>query len=170
MDDDYDDNEFPLAYLITIRCYGTWLHGDGRESVDRHEHNFYGAPRRTLNKRLENVMQQNMKQPPVLLTPKQREIIESAICEVCEHREYELKAVNARSNHVHAVVSAQSKPEPIRDAFKSYATRRLREAKMIDVEIRPWARGGSRRYLWKPHHVLRAIEYVLYEQGDIPDF
>jgi hypothetical protein len=122
MDDEYD-------YLITIPCYGTWLHGDGRGSVDRHKHNFYGAPRRTPNKRLENVMQQKMKQPSVLLIPKQPEIIEAAICEVCEHRAYDLKAVNARSNHVHAVVSAQSKPEPIRDAFKSYATRRLREAK-----------------------------------------
>jgi hypothetical protein len=28
----------PLAYLITFRCYGTWLHGDDRGSVDR-EHN-----------------------------------------------------------------------------------------------------------------------------------
>jgi hypothetical protein len=25
---DLDDNEGPLAYLITIRTYGTWLHGD----------------------------------------------------------------------------------------------------------------------------------------------
>src|SRR5437868_7061684 len=112
---EYDDNEFPLAYLITIRCYGTWLHGEERGSVDRHGHNFYGAPRRSLNKRLENMMHEGMTRPPVLLTPRQREIIEAAIYEVCEHRGYALKAVNARSNHVHAVVSAQSKPEPIRD-------------------------------------------------------
>ena len=26
----WDDNEFPLAYLITFRTYGTWLHGDER--------------------------------------------------------------------------------------------------------------------------------------------
>jgi hypothetical protein len=26
---DWDDNQFPLAYLITIRCYGTWLHVAG---------------------------------------------------------------------------------------------------------------------------------------------
>jgi hypothetical protein len=29
---DFDDNEFPLAYLITFRCYGIWLHGDERGS------------------------------------------------------------------------------------------------------------------------------------------
>jgi REP element-mobilizing transposase RayT len=161
MNDEYDDNEFPLAYLITIRCYGTWFPGDERGSVDRQGHNLYGAPRRPPNKKLEKLMHQELQQPPILLIPEQRKIIEAAICEVCEHRGYDLKAVNARSNHVHVVVSAQSKPEPIREAFKSYATRRLREAKTIDVEIRPWARGGSRRYLWKTHNVLRAIEYVL---------
>lgn len=24
----WDDNTFPLAYLVTFRTYGTWLHGD----------------------------------------------------------------------------------------------------------------------------------------------
>src|SRR5262249_42685946 len=33
----------PLAYLITFRCYGTWLHGDERGSTDRHR-NQYGTP------------------------------------------------------------------------------------------------------------------------------
>ena len=32
---DFDDNDFPLAYLITFRCYGTWLHGDKRGSYRR---------------------------------------------------------------------------------------------------------------------------------------
>ena len=27
---DFDDNEFPLAYFISFRTYGTWLHGDER--------------------------------------------------------------------------------------------------------------------------------------------
>ena len=40
----------------------------------------------------------------------------------------------------------------------------------MESGIRPWARGRSRRYLWKPQHVARAIFYVLYGQGDIPDF
>jgi REP element-mobilizing transposase RayT len=79
--------------------------------------------------------------------------------------------VNSRTNHAHAVVSARSKPEPIADAFKSYSTRKLRQAGLIADGTQPWARGRSRRYLWKPQHVSRAIDYVLYEQGgDIPKF
>jgi len=30
-----DNERIPLAYLITFRSYGTWLHGDERGSVDR---------------------------------------------------------------------------------------------------------------------------------------
>ena len=75
-----------------------------------------------------------------------------------------------RSDHVYTVVSAGSKPEPIADAFKSYSTRKLRKVSLLGNDLRPWARGRSRRYLWKPQHVERAIEYVLYGQGDIPDF
>jgi hypothetical protein len=44
MSRDFDDNEFPLAYLITFRCYGTWVHGDDRGSMDR-KHNIYRTPR-----------------------------------------------------------------------------------------------------------------------------
>ena len=30
---DFDDNEFPLAYLITFRCYGTWLQGMSADRI-----------------------------------------------------------------------------------------------------------------------------------------
>ncbi len=35
-------DECPLGFLITFRCYGTWLHGNQRGSVDR-EHNKIGT-------------------------------------------------------------------------------------------------------------------------------
>ena len=112
-----------------------------------------------------------MKEEPVLLNENQRTVVKEAIDEVCDHRRYDLKAINVRTNHAHAVVAAQSKPEPIVDAFKSYSTRRLRETGLLGANVRPWARGRSRRYLWKPEHVSRAVDYVLYGQGDIiPDF
>jgi hypothetical protein len=39
----WNDTDTPLAYLITFRCHGTWLHGDERGSVDRF-HNRYKSP------------------------------------------------------------------------------------------------------------------------------
>jgi hypothetical protein len=54
-DPDFERNDFPIAYLITVRCYGTWLHGDDRLSVDRHGHDVYGTPRRAASPILETV-------------------------------------------------------------------------------------------------------------------
>ena len=164
-------SRFPLAYLITIRSFGTWLHGDEPSSVDRHGFNIYGTPRRSANTKLLERMRHNFHAEPILFDGEQCRIIEQAIKEVCHFRGCHLLAVNARTNHAHAVVSARSKPERIADAFKSYSTRKLKEAGLIRKDVRPWARGRSRRYLWKPHHVSKAIDYVLYGQGEeIPEF
>lgn len=170
LDSDFDTNEFPVAYLITVRCFGTWLHGDERLAVDRHGLNVYGRQRRPANAKLQEVMKLNMRQEPVILNDSQRDVVENAIIEVCLFRQYRLLAVSVRTNHFHVVVAAESKPEPIADAFKAYATRKLRDAGLLARDVKPWARGRSRRYLWKPKHVACAIHYVLYEQGDIPDF
>lgn len=166
---EWDDNAFPLAYLITFRCYGTWLHGDERNSVDTHRNkNLYGSPRTSPNQNLETLMQDKMMQSAFFLDEEQREATEVAIKGVCEHRRYLLHAINVRTNHIHAVVAAQTKPESIINAFKSYSTRKLREWGLVDSNSRPWSRGGSRRYLWKQRHVDLAINYVLYCQEDIP--
>ena len=167
---DFDDNEFPLAYLISFRTYGTWLQGDERWSVDR-KHNKWGTPRIAPNKRLENAQRRLLKHPPVKLDAYQRAVVGRAIREVCKHRGYKLLAINVRTNHVHTVVSAQLKPEPILRAFHAYATRKLREAGLLARDVKPWARHGSTPYLWKEKHVQRAIDYVLNGQGDeLPSF
>jgi hypothetical protein len=43
------------AYLLTLRAYGTWLHGDARGSVDK-EHNAYKDPLIEARKSYENAM------------------------------------------------------------------------------------------------------------------
>jgi len=113
-------------------------------------------------------MAAEMNQPPVILNKSQRSAVESAINEVCENRGYSLRAVNARTNHVHSVVTARVIPESIINAFKAYSTRKLREERLSEPALRVWSRGKSRRYLWKPRHVLGAIDYVLYSQGWVP--
>lgn len=162
---DFDDNEFPLGYLITFRCYGTWLHGDSRGSMDR-KHNAYGTPKLAVNAHLERSDSSQVKHSPIVLNAKQRTVVESAIKSVCEHRKYLLRAINVRTNHAHSVVSAMQKPEPILDAFKSYSTRALRRAGLLSPAVKPWARHGSTNYLWKERDVAEAIEYVLLGQGE----
>jgi REP element-mobilizing transposase RayT len=156
---DFDDNEFPLAYLITFRCYGTWVHGDERGSMDR-KHNVYGSPRIAPNQSLERSDSSQREHPCIVLTPRQRVVVEAAVREVCEYRKYILRSINVRSNHSHAVVSATCQPEPILNAFKSYSTRALRRAGLTSRDIGPWARHGSTIYLWKEEDVSRACAYV----------
>src|SRR6184192_3092470 len=78
---DFDDNEFPLAYLITVRCHGTWLHGDRRGSMDR-KHNLYGTPKIPRNKPFENSDRQQLKHPRIMLSAKQRAVVDIAIRDV----------------------------------------------------------------------------------------
>ena len=96
-DSDLDTNQFPLAYLITVRCFGTWLHGDERLAVDRHGLNVYGRQRRPANAKLQEVMRLNMNQEPMLLNESQRAIVETAIREVRSFRQYRLSAVSVRT-------------------------------------------------------------------------
>jgi REP element-mobilizing transposase RayT len=167
-DENWNESGAALAYLVTFRTYGSWLHGDERGSVDMHGKNIYGTPKIVPNRELESEMRENLNQDVPLLDKRQRETVEEAIKEICEQRGYFLHAVNARSNHVHAVVSAQIKPERLADTLKAFATKKLRERFLAKTDEKIWSRGRSRRYLWLPRHVALAIEYVLYDQGDLP--
>ena len=160
----FDDEEFPLAYFISYRCYGTWLHGDSRGSVDR-KNNVYGTPKLPVNKNLENSEARLLKHPPFKLNATCRKAVDDAVREVCSHRHYLLRALNVRTNHVHSVVSARKKPEPILNAFQAYSTRKLRERGLLALDVKPWSRHGSTIYLWSDEDVFKAIEYVMSGQG-----
>src|SRR5689334_17725270 len=111
---DFDDNDFPLAYLITFRCYGTWLHGDRRGSMDR-KHNPYRTAKIAANSSLEKSDRQQLNRPPMTLNARQRAVVRTAVRAVCAYRKYVLRCINVRTNHVHSVVTAMCKPEPVLD-------------------------------------------------------
>jgi REP element-mobilizing transposase RayT len=168
---EWDDNDRPLAYFITFRTHGTWLHGDQRGSVDRHGRNAYGTDLIDLDPVFSVKMDRNMDSEPFALDGPQRAKVESAIFAVCALRGYILIAINVRTNHVHVVVSANALPKTVMSAFKANATRELREAGLITSDQAVWSRGGSTRYLWKPRSVEAAVDYTLYGQGkDLPKF
>lgn len=165
----YENNNFPIAYLLTFRTYGTWHHGDARSSVGRDgTNNVFGAPMIKPRNEFVSAMKHQQAQPSFTLEAECRRLVATAVREVCGVRSYVLRAVNIRSNHGHAVVSASCKPEKIVNELKAYSTRRLREANVVDRERKIWSRGASTRYLWKPKHVIAAVDYVLYCQEDIP--
>jgi transposase IS200 family protein len=139
----WNDTDTPLAYLITFRCYGTWLHGDERGSVDRFHHQ-YRAPRIPANENWQRYNRRKLKGEPVILNSEQRQSVEEAIREVCSFRHWLLHAVSVRTNHVHAVVAIGSaSPERALNDFKAYATRGMRQNDCWHSEGSPWVDKGS---------------------------
>lgn len=168
---DFQDRSVAKGYLITFRCYGTWLHGDDRGSVDRRWHNHYGAP--MIKPDAEKVTRKTglMKSDAFLLGAKERDVVERAIREVCSVRGYPLFAINVRTNHAHVATGNAGRPERIMDSFKAYSTRALRRAGLLSSDARAWSRHGSTRYLWTDEHISAAIEYVVSGQGgELPRF
>ena len=164
----YEENAFPIAYLLTFRTFGTWLHGDERGAFQRSRDSRFKTITISPNVPLRGKMLSEIRQKPIVLSVRQRDIVKEAISEVCTHREYFPRAINVQSNHAHIVVSKNIKPNKIVNDFKAYATRRLRAAGEFPAKVKIWSRGASTRYLWKPRHVETAVDYVLYSQGDVP--
>jgi REP element-mobilizing transposase RayT len=158
-------------YLITFRCYGTWLHGDERGSVDRRFYNSFGSPKFAPDPIKQTRNANRMKSQEFVLGARERETVESAIREVCEVRGYGLYSMNVRTNHVHVVVSNAGKPERMMDSFKAYATKALRAKGLLGPDEKAWSRHGSTRYLWTEEHVAAAVEYIVSGQGgELPRF
>jgi len=167
----WNNTDIPLGFLITFRSYGTWLHGDERGSVNRFR-NQYKSRRLPPEKNWLKTNSERLKNDPVILDGNQRRCVELAARETCAIKKWYLHAINVRTNHAHLVVSTGSrKPDLALNAFKTNATRTMRQAGRWHRSSSPWADKGSTRYLWNEKSLTRAINYVLYEQGEeLPDF
>jgi REP element-mobilizing transposase RayT len=167
----WNDTDIALAHLITFRCYTTWLHGDERGSIDR-TRNQYKSPYIAPNGKWLQYNADRLKHQSVVLDSLQRDCVEQAIKETCTYRDWFLRAVNVRTNHVHVVVSIGTvKLELALNALKSNATRQMRQELYWPQQHSPWADRGSTKYLWNERSIGRAIDYVLNGQGGpLPDF
>ena len=150
-----------LAYLITWTTYGTWLPGDERGWIKSGVEGVQEAdPRREVFAR------RAMTGPCVVLETEQRKKVDSTIRRHCQIREWELHALNVRTNHVHLVVTAPVTPEEVMNQLKAWCSRRLNETVSGGEPRRRkwWTEHGSTRWIHHEGDVLRAIEYVTEEQ------
>jgi REP element-mobilizing transposase RayT len=143
--------------LITWTNYGTWLPGNERGWRKR---NIGVQIPRPL---LEQWCRAQLKGDAVLLSPPDRTTVEDACREHSTYRGWMLHAVNARTNHVHVVVSADLDPAKVRDQLKANCTRRLRmQENPLDV-ARTWSRGGDCELL-NEVEIEFAVSYVMEAQ------
>lgn len=156
-----------LAYFITFHTYGTWLHGTskGKGSVDR-AHNQYGAEFVAPDARREAESRESMAQPPyVMRSAGERQVVRDAIVSLSRQRGWRLLALHVRTNHVHAVVSADRDPGRVMSDMKARASRELTRAGFDDAARRRWTRHGSTLHLFDEAVVADKIDYTLNRQG-----
>ena len=155
-----------FAYHITWTTYGTWLPGDARGWVRWGELGVKPAdPER------EHDAGKRMVESPVLLTEEQRALVEQTVRDHCRIRRWLLHAVNARSNHVHVVVTADHDPQEVMNQFKAWCSRKLSDAAGLvgtaakKAGRRHWfTEGGNTELIESEEYLNNAIEYALERQ------
>ena len=125
---------------------------DGTPGIQAHDQAKCAAARRLL------------KGPPVTLHEAQRAIVEATVRAHCDIRRWSLHAVNARSNHIHVVVTAQATaPEKVMEQFKAWCSRRLNEhdaAGGLPRRERWWTDHGSTKWVNDDDYFHNAVRYV----------
>jgi REP element-mobilizing transposase RayT len=155
--------QLALAYHIYWTTYGTWLSGDSRGWFKK-GHSGIKSP----DWRLADQSRESMVDSPVTLTPTQRALIENTILAHCNIRNWFLHAVNTRTTHVHAVVTADRDPDDVMEQFKSWCSRALSDAAGLKVPVarkagrRHWfTEGGGKEEIYDEEYLRNAIRYVL---------
>ena len=158
----------PIAFSIVWTCYGTWLPGDQAGWTKKQMGSQEPKPL------LARWCAEEMIETPVILTETERRLVQHTIVEVCEYRNWTLHIANARSNHVHAVVSASGHTgKNIRNTLKAWCTRRLKERQGVllsgfevkqlgfdSVRQRWWTESGFAKPLFNDLELESAIAYA----------
>lgn len=151
-------SDAPLAYFLTWTTYGSWLPGDERGWVRRDKPGI--RPPDAARAEQSRAMLVN---DPLKLSIEERKVVEETIAKHGELRGWKLHAVNARSNHVHVVVTAPIDPDEVTEQFKTWCTRRIKPLR--DPPPRKWwTRGQSTKYVNDEAGLVNVVEYVLYGQ------
>jgi len=148
-------NDAPLAYFITWTVYGTFLQGDQRGWRKRRSGEQLPQPP------LAEWRRDRLKHPILFLNNDQQSAVELAIAAHCQHREWQLHVSAARTNHIHAVVTAaEHLGKRVRDQLKANATRALREtwAEFCDRPV--WTVGGDWQCINSEDDLETVIVYV----------
>ena len=152
----------PLAYHLTWTTYGTWLHGDKRGSV---KDGVYEIQQPDSER--EELASELMTEPAVVLSDKQRAIVENTIRDHCKIRGWTIHALNVRSNHVHLVITADRRPEEVMSQLKAWTSRKLSDHEGLEYKTgnkagrrKWWTEHGSTKYINDDAYLENAIRYV----------
>lgn len=149
----------PLAYFLTWTTYATHLRGHHSGSTD-HRRNQQGNAQILPSPRLEQRDRDRLSDIPYTLTPLARTVVTQAIAEHAAFKQWEILAIEVRSNHVHLLICSNTPPEAVMTSCKRWATRALREAGLLGKDAKVWTRHGSTRWINDEDSLNKAFQYI----------
>ncbi len=145
----------PIAFFITWTVYGTFLQGDERGWKRRIRGHQAPQPR------LASWRRERLKYTVQLLDEVHQSVVESEVDRLAVFRRWRIWAKNARTNHVHVVVTAGGYAgDKVRDQFKANCTRVLRERWKQFVDRPVWTTGGDWRCVNDEDELEQLVLYV----------
>ena len=90
--------------------------------------------------------------------------MEQTVRDHCRIRNWELHAVNVRTNHVHVIVTADRDPDEVMNQLKAWTSRRLSERAGLKETV---ARKAGRRHWWTEGGDVERIDDETYLQNAI---
>ncbi|WP_442484682.1 hypothetical protein [Aeoliella sp. SH292] len=145
----------PIAYFITWTVYGTFLQGDSRWWRQR------TRGERAPQPLLEKWHRERLNHDIVLLDVEQRQIVELAISRHALHRGWHLWVANARSNHVHVVITATNYAgSTVREQLKANSTRELRHSFHLFLGRPVWSVGGDWQCINSEDELHQVVTYA----------
>ncbi len=145
----------PIGFFITWTVYGTFLQGDRRWW---RKSNTGEKPPQPL---LEQWHHDRLKHDVVLLNAEHRAIVRREIEFHSQRRGWKLWVANARTNHVHVVVTARGfAGNKVRDQLKANCTRGIREIDQLFVGRPVWTTKGDVQFLKTDNDLEKAIAYA----------
>ena len=141
-----------LGYLLTWTTYGTWLQGNKKGYVKD------GIVILGPNTPLAAANKKHLRKEPVILTPKQRRIIETAIRAKAEEIEQKILAIVVCSDHVHIVIDYTTKD--LGQTVRYYKTAGLKAMRGIGFDGPLWTKGFDKRFCFDERTLQKRISYV----------
>jgi REP element-mobilizing transposase RayT len=149
-----NDDE-PIAFYLTWTVYGTHLQGAATGWRKNGKGEMLPQPL------LEVWHHDRLNHPIMLLNDASREIVSREVGSHCVHRGWHLWECNARTTHVHVVVTAVGMSgRVVRDQLKANCTRGLREHSEAFRDRPVWTVRGDWKCINSEEELERVIAYV----------
>jgi len=160
-----------LAFHLTWGTYGTRLHGDPRNTVDR-QHNQYGEPVLGFDEHRWEKERGLLKYPPVYFDQLRMVAVESFLPEICQRGGWTHIAGAAGPDHVHEILYSPNDPKTIQRILKRGLGQALSERSdgNLPEGASWWAECGSIRWIFEEegNYLKNATDYVNRQRATPP--